>query len=132
MAATSTLKFLPAIFQTDTNKKFLGATLDQLTSDADLQRINGYIGRKFAPTYKTSDNYITEPTARRQNYQLEPTVVVQDKQTNSVDLFSTYIDLIQQIDVLGGNTSNHSRLFSSESYTFDGLFDFDKFGNYNN
>jgi hypothetical protein len=132
MAATNTLKFLPSIFQTDTNKKFLGATLDQLTAEADLQRVNGYIGRKFAPTYKTTDNYINEPTPDRQNYQLEPTVVVQNKQTGTVDLFSTYIDLIQQINVLGGNTKNHSRLFANESYTFDGLFDFDKFNNYNN
>jgi len=132
MAANNTLKFLPSIFQTDTNKKFLNATLDQLTSEADLRKVNGYIGRKFAPTYKPNDNYVIEPTSSRQNYQLEPSVVVQDKQANSVDLFSTYIDLIQQISVLGGNTTNHSRLFDNESYTFDGLFDFDKFGNYNN
>ena len=131
MAANNTLKFLPAIFQTDTNKKFLNATLDQLTSEADLRRVNGYIGRKFAPTYKTTDNYVTEPTTARQNYQLEPSVVVQDKEVGTVNLFSTYVDLIQQIDVLGGNTKDHSRLFANESYTFDGLFDFDKFANYN-
>ena len=128
----STLKFLPAIFQTDTNEKFLNATLDQLTAEADLRRVNGYIGRKFAPTYKTTDNYIAEPTTARQNYQLEPSVVVQNKQDGTVSLFSTYIDLIQQIGTLGGNTTDHSRLFANESYTFDGLFDFDKFGNYNN
>ena len=126
----NTSKFLPSIFQTDTNKKFLNATLDQLTTDADLRKVNGYIGRKFAPTYKTSDNYVSEPTKARQNYQLEPSVVVQDKQAGTVSLFSTYIDLIQQIGILGGNTSDHSRLFSSENYTFSGLFDFDKFSNF--
>ena len=131
MAATNTLKFLPAIFQTDTNKKFLNATLDQLTAEADLRRVNGYIGRKFAPTYKPTDNYVTEPNTARQHYQLEPAVVVQDKQAGTVSLFSTYVDLIQQIDILGGNTKDHSRLFANESYTFDGLFDFDKFTNYN-
>ena len=109
MAATNTLKFLPAIFQTDTNKKFLNATLDQLTAEADLRRVNGYIGRKFAPTYKPTDNYVTEPNTARQNYQLEPAVVVQDKQAGTVSLFSTYVDLIQQIDILGGNTKDHSR-----------------------
>ena len=58
MAANqSTLKFLPSIFQTDTNQKFLSATLDQLVSEDDQRRINGYIGRKFAPTYKPADNY---------------------------------------------------------------------------
>ena len=120
---STTLKFLPAIFQTDTNEKFLNATLDQLTSEADLRRVNGYIGRKFAPTYKTTDNYVTEPTTARQNYQLEPAVVVQDKQADTISLFSSYIDLIQQIGALGGNTTDHSRLFGSEFYSFDGKFD---------
>jgi hypothetical protein len=101
MAATNTIKFLPSIFQTDANKKFLGATLDQLVTEANLERVNGYIGRKFAPTYKTSDNYVTESTADRQDYQLEPTVVVQNKQAGTVDLFSTYLDLIHQVKVLG-------------------------------
>lgn len=132
MAVTSTLPFLPAIFQTDANKKFLNATLDQLIKDADLVRVNGYIGRKFAPTFKSSDNYISEPDTLRRNYQLEPSVVVQNKSADTVNLFSTYPDLLNQIGVLGGNTKDHSRLFSNESYTFGGLFDFDKFSNYNN
>ena len=132
MAVKSTLPFLPTIFQTDSNKKFLNATLDQLTQDADLVRVNGYIGRKFAPTYKADDNYVTEATTDRTNYQLEPTVLVQNKTNNTVSLFSTYVDLLNQIDVAGGNTKDHSRLFSNESYTFGGLFDFDKFSNYNN
>ena len=132
MAVNKTIKFLPSIFQTDNNQKFLNATLDQLTTDADLRRVNGYIGRKFAPTYKVGDNYVTEPTPFRKNYQLEPTVVVQDKIAGTTSLFSTYIDLIQQINVLGGNTTDHSRLFDNENYSFDGQFDFDKFANYNN
>lgn len=132
MAAKSTLPFLPSIFQTDSNKKFLNATLDQLVSNADLQKVNGYIGRKFAPTYKANDNYVTEPTELRKNYQLEPSVVVQDKASNTVNLFSGYIDLLNQLDVLGANTKDHSRLFGNESYTYGGLFDFDKFSNYNN
>ena len=132
MAAKSTLPFLPSIFQTDSNKKFLNATLDQLVSNADLQKVNGYIGRKFAPTYKANDNYVTEPTPFRKNYQLEPSVVVQNKSTNTVSLFSGYVDLLNQLDVLGANTKDHSRLFSNESYTYGGLFDFDKFSNYNN
>lgn len=132
MAVNKTIKFLPSIFQSESNQKFLNATLDQLTTDADLRKVNGYIGRKFAPTYSSSDNYVTEPTPFRKNYQLEPSVVVQDKFAGTTNLFSTYVDLIQQINVLGGITNNHSRLFDNESYTFDGQFDFDKFANYNN
>ena len=70
MATTRTLDFLPSVFQTDTNRKFLSATLDQLVSEPDFTRLNGFIGRKFAPTYKSGDSYVTEVDSNRQNYQL--------------------------------------------------------------
>lgn len=124
-----TLDFLPIVFQTPANQKFLNATLDQLVTQPNLKKVNGYIGRKFAPTFKVTDNYISEPTAERQNYQLEPSVVSLDS-NGKTQFFSTYTDLLQQIKYYGGFTNNHSRLFSQESYTFDGQFDFDKFVNF--
>ena len=36
---------LPRIFRTDSNKKFLQATLDQLTQPGTVKKVNGYIGR---------------------------------------------------------------------------------------
>ena len=124
-----TLDFLPSIFKTTANQKFLNATLDQLVTEPKLKKINGFIGRQFAPTFKTSDNYITEPSASRQNYQLEPCVVATDED-NNVQFFSSYPDLLQQINQYGGIVSNHSRLFGSESYSFAGQFDFDKLVNF--
>ena len=47
MANTKTVNFLPAVFQTETNKKFLNATLDQLVTEPNLVAINGYVGRKL-------------------------------------------------------------------------------------
>ena len=131
MAQIKTSNFLPEVFKTDTNKKFLNATLDQLVTQPDLRNVNAYIGRKFAPTFKSTDNYQPEPTAQRQNYQLEPSVVVKNKTTNQTEFFSSYIDLLQQVKHYGGITDNQSRMFSGESYSFDGLFDFDKFVNFN-
>ena len=131
MAQTKTSSFLPEAFKTETNKKFLNATLDQLVTKPDLRNVNGYIGRKFAPTFKSTDNYQPEPTALRQNYQLEPGVVVKNKSTGETEFFSSYIDLLQQVGHYGGITNNQSRLFAGESYSFDGLFDFDKFVNFN-
>lgn len=125
-----TLNFLPTVFQTTTNQKFLNATLDQLVSEPNFKKVNGYVGRKFAPTFKSSDNYLPEPTADRKNYQLEPSVVVQDVNKN-VNFFSSYMDLIQQIQYYGGDTTNHSRLFSNEAYSFNGCVDFDKLVNFN-
>jgi hypothetical protein len=124
-----TIDFLPNIFKTTSNQKFLSATLDQLVSEPDFKKINGYIGRKFAPTFKTADNYLLEPTTDRENYQLEPSVVVTDKADN-IQFFSSYTDLLQQISHYGGVVDNQSRLFSNEAYSFDGQFDFDKLVNF--
>ena len=132
MATTKTLNFLPSIFRTDTNQKFLSATLDQLVQEPDFRKVNGYIGRKFSPTYRATDNYVTEDTESRQNYQLEPSVVIKDPDSSEISLFSSYPDLLNKISYYGGLTNNHDRLFNNESYSFSGLFDYDKFVNFNN
>ena len=131
MAQIKTSNFLPELYRTQTNEKFLNATLDQLVTQPDLRNVNGYVGRKFAPTFKSTDNYIPEPSVLRQNYQLEPSVVVKNKVTGDTEFFSSYIDLLQQVGANGGLTNNHSRLFSGESYSYDGMFNFDKFVNFN-
>jgi len=129
MAVRKTLNLLPGIFRTDTNEKFLSATIDQLVSEPNLTRVHGYIGRKFAPTYKKGDSYVTESSFNRQNYQLEPSIVVKDKEDN-VEFFSSYIDLINQIKYYGGITNNHNRLFDNEYYTFDPHISLDKLINF--
>ena len=129
MAARKTLKFLPTIFQTDVNSKFLSATVDQLISEPNLKTVHGYIGRKFAPTYKTKDSYVIENNADRQNYQLEPSIVVRDDQQN-ITFFSSYIDLLNKIEYYGGIIDDHSRLFSNEYYSFDPRISYDKFVNF--
>jgi hypothetical protein len=130
MANNKTVNLLPEVFRTDTNKKFLNATLDQLVSDSNFQKINGYIGRRFSPTAKSTDYYIKESSALRQNYQLEPSAVIKNKSGN-IEFFGNYIDLLQQIEYYGGNIADHDRLFKSKSYSYNGLFDFDKFVNFN-
>jgi hypothetical protein len=131
MAQIKTANFLPEAYRTTTNQKFLNATLDQLVTQPDLRNINGYVGRTFAPTFKSTDNYVPEPSTLRQNYQLEPSVVVTDPVTSYVNFFCSYIDLLQQIESSGGITNNQTRLFSGESYSFDGVIDFDKIVNFN-
>jgi len=74
----STINHLPTVFRTDANEKFLSATLDQLISEPTLRKVYGYVGRKFAPTYRSNDSYVVEPTTDRQNYQLEPSIVIKD------------------------------------------------------
>lgn len=127
--ASKALTFLPSIFQTDTNNKFLSATLDQLISEPNLTKIYGYVGRTFAPTYKSTDSYIQELTPERQIYQLEPSVVVTDI-SKEVTFFASYVDLLNKVKFYGGLTNNHNRLFENEYYSFDPLIDYDKFVNF--
>ena len=97
-AAIKSINFLPEIFKSDANRKFLAATVDQLISEPDFKRIDGYIGRKFAPNYRAGDKYVEEPTTDRQNYQLEPSLVVQDTDAaKSILFYSSYVDLLQKI-----------------------------------
>ena len=129
MATKKTSNFLPTIFQTDTNNKFLSATLDQLVSEPNLRNIYGYIGRTFAPTYNSKDSYVIESSAERQKYQLEPSIVVRDEQ-NEITFFASYIDLINKINYYSGLPANHNRLFDNEFYSFDPQISFDKFVNF--
>ena len=130
MAAFKTLQFLPEIFRTDSNRKFLNATVDQLVSEPNLIKVNGYIGRKLAPSYKTSDSYITEPTKSRQDYQLEPSIIIKDPGTNKLTFATTYADIVNKINFYGGFGSNQTRLFDNEYYSYDPQIDLDKFVNF--
>ena len=126
------INLLPEVFRTEPNRKFLAATIDQLISESDQSvKLDSYIGRKDAPTWKSGDTYVKESNKDRQNYQLETSVIVGSNQS-STDFYSGYLDLLQQIAYYGGITSDHSRLFANQSYTFDGCFDIDKFVNFNN
>ena len=129
MATRKTLNFLPEIFKSNVNKKFLGATLDQLISEPELLKINGFVGRKFSPLFSPSNKYLLEPSADRTNYQFEPAVVVKNN-NNGLELYSDYKDLISKIGYYGGLTDNHDRLFKSEYYRFDPRLDLDKFVNF--
>ena len=129
MAAVRTIEFLPGFFRTDTNKKFLSATLDQLVSEPSLTKLYGYVGRKNAVNYKIADNYLSESTADRSNYQLEPSIVTKDS-TGNVNFVSGYQDVIDKLGYYGVDTTNHSRLFQNEYYSYNGLVDFDKFVNF--
>jgi hypothetical protein len=131
MPIRNTINLLPEAFRSTTNQRFLGATVDQLASESSNIPVNGYIGRTFAPTYKVGDNYVPEVSKLRTNYQLEPSVVIKDKDGNVI-LNSDYVELLQSIADNGGSALNQQRLFESQDYNFDGHFDYDKFVNHNN
>ena len=127
----STVDFLPQIFQTPVNKQFLAATLDQLIQEPQFQQTQGFIGQQLGPGVKTTDSYVVEPTATRQNYQLEPGVVQLDPTDSHrvIDVI-TYPGITDALNVQGAVTTDPQALYTSDYYTWDPFVDFDKFINY--
>ena len=120
---------LPRYFRTDANKKFIGSTLDQLTSPGVVEKLNGFVGSREAKASVITDNYISDVSTERENYQLEPYTIVEDDIGN-VDFDADYLDLLGQISGFGGNTTNHDKLFAQEFYAWNPHIDFDKFTNF--
>ena len=121
--------FLPKFFRTNANNKFLQATLDQLIQPGEAEKIQGYFGRKTAKAYKSSDVYIDDVSDQRNNYQLEPALVSKDE-FNNVKFYKDYNDYVNQLDVFGADTRDHSKLNSQETYAWNPNIDWDKFVNY--
>ena len=124
------VNLLPVLFRTDKNSKFLAGTIDQLIQPPQLKRLEGWVGSKITPTYNPSkDFYIESNLKTRQDYQLEPALVVTNDILKIIKSTS-YDDLINQLSFEGANTSRLDRLFSPEFYSFDPHIDWDKFINF--
>jgi len=129
MALRKSQVLLPDLFQTNKNSKFLNATVDQLISEPNLQRINGYIGRQSAKNFTVGDSYISEIDNDRQNYQLEPAVVYRGPD-KSIQHLTGYQDFIAKLRYNNVDVLNHSDLFNQEYYNYSGFVDLDKLINY--
>ena len=130
MANIRSVDFLPEIFQTDANKQFLAATLDQLIKEPKFKKTQGFVGRTVGPGVNPNDRYVIEPTTTRANYQLEPGVVSLKPDTSTIKDVITYPGLNDAISFQGGAGSRPDRLYSSEYYTWDPFVDFDAFVNF--
>jgi hypothetical protein len=135
MANRKSVNFLPTVFQTQTNRKFLNATMDQLIQEPNLEQVYGYIGQQdLSPNFQSKDYYVKESDDYSQFYQLEPGLIVRKKLPNSNNFVNenayTYIDMLNQISSDGGVISNHSRMFTQEFYSYNAFCDLDKLVNY--
>ena len=124
-----TAKLLPRFYRTESNKKFVQATLDQLTQSGTVKKLNGYIGRQNAKAVTGNDVFIEAVTTDRQHYQLEPSAVVKDTLDN-VTFFKDYIDYTNTVDVLGGVNKNHEKLNNQEFYSWNPHVSWDKLVNF--
>lgn len=130
MARVRTVDFLPEIFQTSTNKQFLSATLDQLVQEPQFKKTQGFVGRKVGPGVNADDQYVLEPTATREDYQLEPGVVFLKPGSKTVNDAITYPGINDALAQQGAIVDDANRLYTSDFYTWDPFIDFDKFVNY--
>jgi hypothetical protein len=130
MATARSVDFLPQIFQTETNKQFLAATLDQLTQEPKFKKTQGFIGRTVGPGVNPNDKYVVESTAVRRDYQLEPGVISLVPDTNTIKNAITYPGINDAISFNGGDGARPDRLYQSEYYSWDPFVDFDSFVNF--
>jgi len=124
----STVNLLPAFFRTEKNKKFLGNTLDQLIEPAALNRIDSFVGRKSSPNYKSTDQYVVEPTQLRQQYQLEPSLIIRSKDQVTKKVLGLE-DLINQLNFYK-TPYNLKDLLEQKFYSYYPQIDWDKFINF--
>ena len=123
-----TEKLLPGIFQTEANNKFMEGVVDPLVQPGVLEKLSGYIGRRYGRTYNASGVYLDNDETLRSRYQLEPGVVV--RKDDKVEKFYDYIDLINQLEFFGNSNDRDDKLTTQEHYTWNPPIDWDKFVNY--
>ena len=126
---TSSTNLLPKYFRTNTNKKFLSSTLDQMTTPGVVEKLSAFAGRRFSKATTASDSYLADFSADRENYQFEPVVVAKDDLDN-VTFLKGYRDYLGQLKSFKSTVSNHSILNSQEFYSWNPHIDWDKFVNF--
>jgi hypothetical protein len=130
MAKVRSVDFLPEIFQTDVNKQFLAATLDQLIQEPKFKKTQGFIGRTVGPGVNPNEKYVVEPTKVRADYQLEAGIISLEPDTDIIKDAITYPGLLDSISYQGGNATKPDRLFESQYYTWDPFISWDTFINF--
>ena len=125
-----TLNFLPEIFKTEINSQFLSATLDVLTAEPKTTKIEGYIGETLGYGIDATSSYVIESSKVRNNYQLDPGVVFLRKDSGVAQDFISYPGILDALALEGASTDDHSRLFSSQFYSWDSFVNLDKLNNF--
>ena len=120
---------LPRYFRTTANKKFLSSTLDQMMQPGVIEKVDGFIGRRDAKAFKASDNYISDVSTSRENYQLEPVATVTDNLDN-ITFYRDYRDYINASSIRNADNIDHSKYSSQEYYAWQPHINWDKFVNF--
>jgi hypothetical protein len=122
--------FLPGLFNTDLNKKWLDSTLDQMLSKGELEDINAYIGSTKGKYRAEGDTYLTDDPhiANRVKTQFAPASVSLDADGSPLYVI-TFDDVANAVSNTF-ETYNYGAAYSTQAYNFAPPIDVDKFVNY--
>ena len=124
-----TVDLLPSIFRSETNDKFMSAVVDPLVQPGSLEKLVGYIGRRYGKTYLRPDVYLDSDNTLRSRYQLEPGVVVK-KDDGSAEKFYDFIDFKNQLKFFGNNDERDNLITSQDHYSWNPPKHCDKYVNF--
>ncbi len=124
-----TVDFLPSVFKTETNSKFLGGVLDPLVQPGVLEKLSGFIGKKYGKTFNGKDVYIDSDDTLRSRYQLEPGVIVTNKK-KTITNFYDYLDFKNQLNFFANDIQRDDLITKDECYSWAPPIDWDKFVNF--
>jgi len=119
---------LPQTFRTDVNDKFLSGVVDPLIQPGALDKLSGYVGRRFGKTYNGNNVYLDTDNTLRSRYQLEPGVTVENNQI--VTKFYDYLDFKNIETFFGNGNERDDKTTFQEHYSWNPPIDWDKFVNY--
>jgi hypothetical protein len=124
-----TVELLPSIFRSDINDKFMSAVVDPLVQPGSLEKLVGYIGRRYGKTYRSPDVYLDSDNTLRSRYQLEPGVVVK-RDDGSVEKFYDFIDFKNQLKFFGNDDDRDNLITSQDHYSWNPPKHCDKYVNF--
>ena len=123
-----TVELLPVVFQSSTNEKFLSGVLDPLVQPGVLDKVVGYVGKRYDKTYSGKDIYVDTDNTLRSRYQLEPGVVY--RRNDKIENFYDYLDFKNQLRFFGNEDERDDLITNQIHYSWNPPIDWDKFVNY--
>ena len=88
--AEKLFKKLPDVLQTSAVKNFFDSTVEQLFSPANVEVINGYVGKQKSEDYNVQGAFLRESTANRLHYALTPAINTLNSNTGVSENFIFY------------------------------------------
>jgi hypothetical protein len=122
------IDLLPNTFRTDPNNKFLSGVVDPFIQPGALDKLSGYVGKRYGKTFNGNDVYLDTDQTLRSRYQLEPGVTVEKDQ--NLQKFYDYLDLKNMVKFFGNDIDRDDKITYQEHYSWNPPIDWDKFINY--